>query len=214
MRPLLRVCIAALLLAAVGSATAQDLKPITHPYYPLAVGNQWTYRSGKEKVVITVVKEATLDNAPDEEVGKDQRALGYTLKIASGERVATEQVAVLKGGIYRFSAAGKGLKPPLRFFKLPLNLQKGESWQVACKTEDGKTIRGSFAGGTKTLRLTLDGKVVELPTVAITSKDFRVDDREVFITYWFAKDFGLVKQRVRTGKNEVTMELESFKKAP
>jgi hypothetical protein len=161
-----------------------------------------------------VVKEATLDNAPDEETGKDQRALGYTLKIASGERVATEQVAVLKGGIYRFSAAGKGLKPPLRFFKFPLNPQKGESWQVTCKTEDGKTIQGTFVSGTEMLRLTVDGKADKIAAVTITSKDFRVDDRDVSITYWFAKGFGLVKQRVRTGANEVTMELASFKKGP
>lgn len=211
MKPFLPVCSAILTLSLAGTVAAQDLKAITHPFYPLKVGNQWTYHSGKETVVITVVKEVTLDNAPDDKIGKDKRAVGYTLKIGSADREVAEQVAILEGGIYRFSAAGKGIKPPLRFFKLPLNLVKGEAWQVDCKTDDGKTIRGSFVGGTETLRLTLNGKAVELPTVTITSKDFRVDDHEMSITYWFARDIGLVKQRVRTGSNEVTMELQSFK---
>jgi hypothetical protein len=211
MKPFLPVCLAVLGLGFFAAAGAQDLKPITHPFYPLKVGNQWTYRAGKETVVIAVVKEVPFDNAPDIKTGKEKRAIGYALKIGNGERDVAEQVAVLEGGIYRFSAAGKSIKPPLLFFKLPLNLVKGEAWQVDCKTEDGKTIRGSFVGGTETLRLTLNGKAVELPTVTITSKDFHVDDHEMSITYWFARDIGLVKQRVRTGKDEVTMELESFK---
>jgi hypothetical protein len=206
MKPFLPVCFAVLVLGLFAAVGAQELR--TARYYPLKVGNQWTYRAGKETVVITVVKEVTFDNVPGAKAG---RAIGYTLKIANGDREVGEQVAVLEEGVSRFSAAGKGIKPPLLFFKLPLNLEKGESWKVDCKTDDGKAIRGSFVGGAEKLRLTLNGKVVELTTATITSKDFYVDDHEMFITYWFAPDIGLVKQRVRTGKNDVTMEIESFK---
>jgi hypothetical protein len=221
MKPFLPTCLPTLILALVCTAQAQGPTLFTTPFYPLKVGHQWTYRSGKETVVIRVDKEVRIDIARDEKgvpVGitrddksaKDQR-IGFNLKITSGPREATEQVAVLDDGVYRFHTGGRATKPPLRFFTF--KVQPGDSWPVACKTDEGKAIRGSFVVGTDTIELMLNGKKEKLVTVTITSKDYHVDDMEASLKYWFARDYGMVKQQTRAGKYETTLELEEFKAA-
>jgi hypothetical protein len=202
-----------LLLAVAAGAVAQEPR-FKHPFYPLKVGNQWTYRSGKELkefVVIRVERELPLTVRKDKD-GKDERVIGYEVSIRSGPRLTTEQVAVLADGVYRFGTADKAITPPLRFFKFPL--KPGESWDVEARTEDGKTIKGTFVGGEELLHLTLNGKPRDVPATTVTCKDFRIDDQSMALTYWFAHDLGLVKQQVRTGTNEVTLELTEFRPAP
>ncbi len=127
-------------------------------------------------------------------------------------REVPEQVAVLPDGVYRFSTAGKAIKPPLRFFKF--GVKPGDSWAVDSKTEDGKTLKGAFVAGVDKLTVTLGGKQVELTTWTVTSKDFTVDDEETALKTWFAENIGMVKQYVRIGKHESTLELREFKAAP
>jgi|SRR5947209_2663913 len=196
------------------TAAAQE-KPVTTPYYPLKVGNQWTYRTGKETVVIRVDKETPLEVGPGKDGGKSGKSTGFVLSVTSGarEREVTERVAVLADGVYRFSAAGKAVKPPLRFLKLPT--KTGESWPIESTTADGKAIRGQFVAGSETIQLELQGRMFELPTVTVSSKDFRIGDDRITIKYWFAKDIGMVKQHVQIGKDEpVMLELRAFKAAP
>jgi len=205
MKRLLLTCLLALVVTFTTAAWAQDER-YTHPLYPLQVGHQWTYRSGKETVVIRVEKEVPIDINRN---GKKERVISFTLKIGSGPREVAEQVAVLDDGVYRFSTAGKATTPPVQFLKFT-----GNSWPVACKTDDGKVIRGTFVLGADTIPLTINGKQEKLETFTVTSKDFYVDDQEMSIKYWFAKSkFGMVKQHTRTGKHEVTLELEEFKQA-
>src|SRR5207253_8079138 len=101
---------------------------------------------------------------------------------------------------------------PLCFFKIPP--PPGNTWSVECKTDDGKTIEGSFVAGGDKVALELSGKSVEVPAVTVTSKGLREGTEEMSITYWFAKDLGMVKQRVRHGKHESTLELIEYKPAP
>lgn len=204
MKRILLACLLALVVTFASAAWAQD-RHLTHGLYPLKVGQQWTYRSGKETVVIRVEKEVPIDVGSTD---KKDRVIGFLLKIGSGPREVAEQVAVLDDGVYRFSSAGKAITPPVQFLKF-----KGESWQVASRTEDGKLIRGTFVLGADTIQLTINGKQEKLQTFTVTSKDFLVDDQEMSIKYWFARDLGMVKQHVRTGKHEVTLELEEFKQA-
>jgi hypothetical protein len=210
MKPFLPISLPALILLLASTALAQD-RPLFHVFYPLKVGHQWTYRSGKDTVVIRVDREVPIDITRDDKSAKDQRVIGFDLNVASGKREVTEQVAVLPDGVYRFHTAGKATKPPLRFFKF--EVQAGDSWPIACKTDDGKMIRGTFVVGSDTIELTLNGNKEKLVTVTITSKDLQADDQELSLKYWFARDYGVVKQQVRTGKHETTMELEEFKKA-
>jgi hypothetical protein len=207
MKRLLAAGLCVLLLTMVARAPAQD-PPIALDYYPLKVGAKWTYKAGKSKepVVIQVRKEVSLDLPPSDKAGAPEKAAGFQLKITSGDRTGTEEVAVLRDGVYRFSENGKAIKPPLRFFKLPL--EAGKSWTAEWKVEDGKPNRAEFTAGAETLEVAINGKREKLPTVIITSKDANQDTA---ITYWFAKGYGLVKEVVRIGKNESTLELTEFK---
>jgi hypothetical protein len=210
MKPFIPVCLSALILSVACTALAQE-RPLIHPFYPLKVGHQWTYRSGKDTVVIRVDQEVPIAITRDDLSAKDQRVIGFDLKIATGSREVTERVAVLPDGLYRFQTGGKATKPPLRFFKF--EVKSGDFWQVACETSEGKVIRGTFVVGSDTIELMLNGKKQKLETVTITSKDYQVDGQEVSLKYWFARDKGVVKQQSRTGKHETTLELEEFKKA-
>src|SRR5947207_494644 len=98
MKRILLACLLALFVAIGAIAWAQD-RPVNHPFYPLKVGQQWTYRSGKETVVIRVEKEVPIEIARDEKTSKD-RVIGFVLKVESGPREVAEQVAVLADGVY------------------------------------------------------------------------------------------------------------------
>jgi hypothetical protein len=206
MKRLLLTCLLALVVTLASTAWAQDRR-FTHDLYPLKVGQQWTYRSGKETVVIRVEKEVSIEITRNEK--KDQ-VISFMLKIGSGPREVAEQVAVLDDGVYRLSTAGKATSPALPFLKF-----KGDSWQVASKTEGDKLIHGTFVLGVDTIQLTINGKKEKLDAFTVTSKDFYVDDQEMSIKYWFArKTYGMVKQHIRTDKHEVTLELEEFNPGP
>jgi hypothetical protein len=196
-------------------ATAQD-KPLTTPYYPLKVGAEWTYRAGKETVVVRVDKEVRLEFNSD---GKDDKTklIGFRLSTSSGsrEREVMETIVIVADGVYRFRTAGKLIKPPLRFLKLPVNEKESESWKVDSMSADGTAIRGAFVTGKETIQLVLAGRMLELPTVTVTSKDFQIGNKSMSVKYWFAENLGLVKQRVQIGKDDpVTLELQEFKAGP
>lgn len=195
-------------LSFLAPAAAQE-RAFDHPYYPLQVGNQWTYRSGKEQVVIRVEKQEPLAYKLPGGEGKEKadKVNGFVLKVTSGGRSLTEKVAVLGDGIYRFAAAGKEITPPLRFFKLPL--KPGETWAVDSKTGD-KSIKGTFVGGEDTVKLQLGGKNVSLRTMTAATKDFTVDGEPMELKYWFAEEYGMVKQQVQVGSSTVTLELQEF----
>jgi hypothetical protein len=201
----------AVALAIACTTYAQEkapVQPLFQSYYPLKIGNQWTYRAGKEVWVIRVEREVPVELSRNPT--KDpEKAIGYVLKIATGSGEITEQVAVLKDGVYRFSIAGKALKPPLLFFKF--DLKTNPEWKVEARSDSGMLAHGKFVGGTDKITLALGGKKVELTTLTITSKDFEIDDQEMSIKYWFAKDYGMVKQHLRIGDKETTLELEDFK---
>jgi hypothetical protein len=177
--------------------------PVANAYYPLQVGREWTYRSGKETVTVRVDKQVPLDLKKDD---KSTKVTGYVLRIGSGPREATEQVAALADGVYRFTTAGKAIRPPLRFLKSPI--KAGETWPIESKTADGKTYSGTFVAGSAVIQVTLNGRMTELPTVTVKSKDLRIDDKKIEINYWFAETIGMVKEQVRIGTGEmVTLEL-------
>jgi hypothetical protein len=188
-------------------ATAQE--PVANPYYPLKVGKQWTYRVGKESVVIRVDKEIPLEFTRDEKGEKKDKAIGYILTVTSGPREVQEQVAVLNDGVFKASTAGKALKPALLILKNPI--KPGESWPVEFKTDEGKTIRGKFVTGTESVPLVLNGKEVKVNTVTVTGKDLQLDEGEMSIKFWFVENIGLVKEHVQVGKHETTLELRGYK---
>jgi hypothetical protein len=203
--------------------------PIAFEYFPLSVGNQWTYKGtykaggakepvggakepvggAKEPVVVRVEKQVTLEAPPGEKSDTPEKVAGFQLGTSTGDRTGTEQVAVMRDGVFRFMQNGKPIRPPLCFFKLPL--VAGKSWTAEWKSDDGKVNRREFTAGPEQPRMTMtiNGERENLEVVLITSKD-AVEDSS--ITYWFARGYGMVKQEVKIGKNETTLELTKFKK--
>lgn len=200
MRSLVRpmwLMLAALVVAP--ALTAQDEPALGNPYYPLQVGNKWTYKAGGQKVVIEVMKKESLTRPND----KMKKYPGFTLKITSGDKSMTEQVAILNDGVKRFQAAGKVIEPPLLFFKLPLN--KGEDWKVE-STSDGTLLKGTFRAGEDTVKVPAGS----FQAMTVSSTDFQIGGQTMELQYWFAPQVGLVKQTVKTGSLDTTLELLSF----
>lgn len=168
-------------------------------YFPLKVGSKWHYRSGEEKVVVQVAKAETLEIIRDKKKGKE-KVPGFLLKITSAGRDLSEQVAVLEDGVYRFSAAGKEINPPLCILKFPI--KKGETWPIDSVCND-MPIKGSF---------TCDEAEIGVPAFAdkfrAVTTSFK--DLKMSFEYYFAPGVGMVKQRIEVGSFKVLLELEKY----
>jgi hypothetical protein len=223
-----------LALTALGTVPGQSQEKKQKPefieyesvFYPLHVGNQWRYKvsvhgdapgkdlPGKDtpEVKISVEKQETYDykfTQDKKEVTK--LIMRSRLKVVSGNKQLIEYVAVLEDGVYRFSTAGtdimpagKDITPPLRFLKLPV--MNGETW-TANSISEGVSLTGSFSCDDETVKVPAG----QFPTKHISSKDFQLGTEKMTIDYWFAKDIGMVQQRVRVGNSDVMLELEEFK---
>src|SRR5262245_48437537 len=93
------------------------------PYYPLTVGTQWSYQVGDHRVTVRVARAEVVEIKmlkPDadkklrEETVKVQ---GYQIESRSDAGTQSETVAVLEDGVYRVSAAGREVVPPVCFLK-------------------------------------------------------------------------------------------------
>ncbi len=188
-----------------GFAVSQEAKRFDHELYPLQVGNKWTYRAGAEKVHIQVVKEENFTRKMKGADGKESNVTiaGYLLNVSSGNKILQEHVAVMEEGIYRLSAAGKQIQPPLCFFVK--DAKPGDSWRIEA-TSEGTSLKGLFYYSRSRIRVPMG----EFITDVVTSKDFESGDQKMEVESWYAKDIGMVKQRVRYGTNETILELESF----
>ena len=68
----------------------------------------------------------------------------------------------------------------------------------------GAKVRGTFA---------TDEADVAVPAgkfkaVVVASKDFRIGETQMTLTYWFAEGVGLVKQHLQLDGREVVVELQ------
>ena len=229
MRSLACVLLLVLAGALASPLGAQDEKSYNTDYYPLKVGNKWTYRAGnaqQQQVVVEVTKVEAL-----KKINKDkttarttvENVAAYVLKITSGDKIMFERVGVLPdglyrlpgatkdielpGGVYRFEAAGKEINPPECFLRLPL--VKGASWEVDSESA-GVKIKGTFVGNDDAVAVPA-GK---FQTMTVASKDLQLGSQPMTMEYWFAPQVGVVKQRAQVGSNfQTTLELQKFEAA-
>jgi hypothetical protein len=170
------------------------------PYYPLKVGNKWTYRftSGSSGTVDVRVTKL-------EKVGDVMCAL-LEAKAGSDGTPTTEHVAVQADGVYRYTSEGHKIEPPLRFLKLPP--KSGDRWEVDSKSA-GETVKGTLTLGEAEVTV---GKMTNRKFKAITAdtKDMTVGGNKMEQTWWFAPEVGMVKQVYKFADKEVVLELESF----
>ena len=88
---------------------------------------------------------------------------------------------------------------------LKAGLKKVEAWSVDSQSENA-VLKG---------RLKFDEEKVQVPAgsfdaIVVRCDDFQVAGQTLRIDAWYAVKIGMVKQRVRIGQHDVTMELEKF----
>ena len=195
----LTVALSAVLLCLLSPVFGQEPTKDS-PYYPLKVGNKWTYRFTSGSSGTVDVRVAKL-----EKVGDVMCAL-LEAKAGSDGTPTTEHVAVQADGVYRYTSEGHKIEPPLRFLKLPP--KSGDRWEVDSKSA-GETVKGTFTLGEAEVTV---GKMTNRKFKAITAdtKDMTVGGNKMEQTWWFAPEVGMVKQVYKFADKEVVLELESF----
>jgi hypothetical protein len=192
----LRCLLALAVLAGLTAlALCQGRQPETS-YFPLQAGTKWTYRFDGMKVLVQVSHLAPAG------------AMAYALleTFADGTVLSREQVAVAEDGVYRCTLGGEKYDPPVCILKAPP--QTAAKW----------TFESKFHGETQKGMATQDQAEVTVPAgkykaVRVQSL-YKSDEQDVAVTCWYAAGVGLVKQVLRTGAAELTLELEQFEPAP
>ena len=200
----LGVCLA----LAASVADAQDVKkkdkgekPATTAgnYYPLDVGNRWTFRVEAGGNAATAISTITKIEKVD---GKALSKLEATL---NGKVVATEHLVATPEGIYRNRNNDMAIDPPLLLLKYPA--KAGDEWKGVLNVG---TEKGNYVCKTAEEMVTVPAGKFKTLRVSIT---LEVAGQTVKTSYWFAKDTGFVKQTVDAGGLNVLMELEKFERA-
>jgi VCBS repeat-containing protein len=199
MKPLSRTLIALPVLLALAAAVRADDKPPETPYSPLKVGNSWTYRMGDTKYVLKVAA-----------VEKVEEQSCFRMETTVGDKVvAFEDFAVKADGVYRYVADNKTAKPPVCLLKLPV--KKDETWTVDSSIGTLGKITGTFKVG--------EVEEVKVPAgtyknvVIVTANDLVAGGTKSKVTYYLAKDVGMIKQTIVIEGQEVVIELEKFDEA-
>jgi hypothetical protein len=90
------------------------------------------------------------------------------------------------------------------FFKLPP--KKDQSWNVDSKA-GGASIKGTFKdAGEEDVKVPAGS----YKAVVVASQDLEANGVKMSITYYFAKDVGMVKQVVEIAGQKVIVELEKY----
>ena len=198
-----------LILLASAPGKAQDKKglggkkpALTANYYPLDVGNQWTYKVkvGEKSAILvsTITKVETVNGL----------SLALLEGELNGERKTTEHLRQTEAGVFRYRNNGADLDPPACLVQYPV--KSGAKWQ------------GQFKISAEPVMYFCEAKEESVVVPAGKFKAIRIamhlesKDRKSTTTYWFVKDLGIVKQTVKQtvedGGLSAMMELEKFER--
>jgi hypothetical protein len=194
MRHLARLSALAVLIVGVSLSAQEPAATTTHPYYPIKVGSEWTYKvqGGPIKMKITGT----------EKVGQ---ATGYKIEVTAGTKVsATEVIGVTKDGVVRYNVNGVAADTPILF--LPTDPDAMKEWKIDTKG-GGQKLEGTFRA-TKEKNVTVPAGTYE--TIHVKGVGMTVGTTTSDIDYWFAKDIGIVKLRFTLGSQDATLELEKY----
>jgi hypothetical protein len=176
---------------------AADPPTFSEDMFPLAVGNNWTYRVQtpqsafqEDRFVVRVVRQ--------EMVGEQTC---FLLEGKLRDRVtATEHVAFTKQGLTRFRADGFDISPPLAVIRssptpkfLKTEYQLGDRKATATFSQEP----GSLA---------FQGK--ETPVMIVHGEMAGENGGRIRTTFWYAAGVGMVRQRI----DQTVLELEKFEK--
>lgn len=183
-----------------GLAQAQNPEPPTPAaaYFPIAVGNTWTYKAGESRVIMKIAQMEKINN----------RDSARMVVIINGKEISSENIAVVGAEVQRLAIEKTVLNPPVTFLKSP-----GEKGRWTVKTElkvDEKkqVVEGDFVTSAPEAVKVLE---VDYPkTVLVTSDKMKANGVEMSIKYWFAEKVGMVKQELKLAGNTIVFELEKF----
>lgn len=166
----------------------------SNPYYPLKSEATWVYKVTGGPITVKVAKEKeTVNNQPC-----------FKLETSAGGKVAaTELVALTKDGVMRYSV--NGLKPDAPIIFLKAGAKKGDTWTVDTKVS-GQTLKGTFTVNEEKVKV----GDKEYETLVVKGDDMEIGSTKTSVTYWFAKDVGIVKLKFTLGTQDAVLELESY----
>ena len=105
--------------------------------------------------------------------------------------------------------AGTHINPPLNFFKLPPPKdEKGDprKWDIN-SVSGNEIVKGTCTWRSESVKVP-NGK---FDTVVVLFTNNEKDEfKRVEVEYWFAKDVGMIKQRVLQNGHEHALELEKY----
>src|SRR5262245_54891312 len=183
-------------LAAGITLWAQEAAPTAHPYYPLKVGNEWTYKvtGGPIKMKVTGTEKTAAGN-------------GYKIEVTAGNKVsASETVGITPEGVFRYNVNGVAAEKPILILPMdPDAPTVKDGWTVDTKG-GGQPLKGTF----KTIREKVTVPAGTYDTVRVKGTDMTVGTTTSNIDVWFAKDVGIVKLKFTLGTQDATLELEKF----
>ena len=207
----LTLVVGILFVLASAFSSAQDAKkvkedkkdPKTPNFYPLQVGNKWTFRvevGGNTAVAVsTIAKNETIDGTP---MARLEAAI-------NGKVIATEHLTQTDKGVFRHRNNGQEINPPICLLKYPV--KAGAKWEgdIAVGTEKGKYFCETAE---EAVEVTAGKFKATRVSIKLESEENGVK-KTVTTAYWFVKDIGFVKQTVEAGNLSILMELEKFEPA-
>ena len=191
----------ALTLALTASALAAD-EPKDSPYYPMRDGTTWTYKAGDSKFTVKVTKHEVVP-------GSVYNCARFET-IQDGKPIASEDVFVKDGSVYRLRSDDKLIEPPVLVLKQPA--KAGDVWNIDSKTEAKTSLKGTFKYGEE--QITLAGEKDPVPAVTVHCDDLEANGARYSFTTYYVKDKGMVKQVIEAGGLKITIELEKYEPGP
>lgn len=195
--------LAAVLTDAQESKKDPKKEPATPDYYPMQVGNQWTYKieaGGNSAIAVATISKY-------ETINKTELArLDVTV---NGKPVTTEHLQQNAKGIFRHRNGANEISPPLCLLKYPV--KSGAKWdgEITVGKETGKY---SCEATEETIDLGAD-KVKTIKVAIKLDSEENGAKKTVTTTYWFRENFGFVKQTVEAGNLSIAMDLQKFEPA-
>jgi hypothetical protein len=184
------------LLLVLGTAARTADKAPETPYFPLKVGDSWDYRMGDTKFTLKVAKFEEVDK---QNCARVEMTVG-------GKLHSYDLIAVKPDGVYRYVTDGNKADPPVCFLKLPP--KKDETWKVESSVAGMGKLTGTFKSGEVDELKVGDKKYEKLITVS--GDDLVAGGQKISVTYYFAKDVGMVKQTLSVNGQQAVIELEKF----
>jgi hypothetical protein len=195
-----------LLLLSFSAGRAQDKeKLVDSPFYPLAVGNSWTYKTGDGNKFTTKV-------TAHEKVGDflcarvvlltDNKQQGYELLGVVKDRAKEG----LEDGLYRFVFDGVKPDKPILLLKLPP--KANDKWTTESKALN-ETLKGTFKVAEEEVKVPAG----TFKAFTVSTDDLDANGLKISSATSYAADKGMVKQVIKIGTNTTTVELEKFEPA-